>query len=186
MGMNVARLKVMTVPDYLAWGNSQSEKVRAELINGQIVAMAPERADHNRLKGAAFLALQQAVKNARVPCEVFMDGMTVPIDPHTAYVPDVLVHCGRRIPGNQLTAPAPVIVVEVLSPASVHSDTSAKLIGYFKLPSVRHYLVIDPETRAITHHMRAEDGMLSAITLGSGTVRLDPPGLAVEAGDLIG
>jgi Uma2 family endonuclease len=184
--MNIARLKVMTVPEYLAWGDSQSEKVRAELINGQIVAMAPEQADHNRSKGSAYSALKQAVKDARLPCEVFMDGMTVPIDPHTAYVPDVLVHCGPRIPGKQLTAPAPVIVVEVISPSSEHSDTSAKLIGYFKLPSVRHYLVIDPQTRAITHHARADDGALSARTLSSGTLQLDPPGLEVDAADLLG
>lgn len=183
--MNVARLKVMTVPDYLAWGDSQSEKVRAELINGQIVAMAPERVNHNRTKLAAVIALRQAVKNAGLPCEVFTDGLTVPIDQHTAYVPDVLVNCGPRLSGSQLTAPAPIIVVEVISPTSAHSDTSAKLIGYFKLPSVRHYLVIDPEARTVTHHARADDGTLSARTLDSGPLRLDPPGLDVEVTELI-
>jgi len=182
--MNIARLKVLTVPEYLAWGDSQSEKVRAELINGQIVAMAPEQANHNRSKGSAYSAFKQAVRDARLPCEVFMDGMTVPIDPHTAYVPDVLIHCGPRIPDKQLTAPAPLIVVEVISPSSVHSDTSAKLIGYFKLPSVRHYLVIDPEARTLTHHERGDDGKISTRTLSSGTLHLDPPGLAIDLADL--
>ena len=59
--MNVARLKVMTIPEYLAWGASQGEKVRAELINGQIVAMAPEWVDHNRSKLSAVIALREAV-----------------------------------------------------------------------------------------------------------------------------
>jgi Uma2 family endonuclease len=178
--MNVARLKVMTVDDYLAWADSQSEKVRAELINGQIVAMAPERLSHNRVKGAAYSALKQAVRNARLSCEVFTDGATVPIDVHTAYEPDVLVHCGDRLPGSQMTAPAPIIVVEVISPTSAHSDTSAKLIGYFKLPSVRHYLVIEPEPRTVTHHRRGDDGSMSSQTLASGTLQLDPPGLTVD------
>ena len=182
--MNIARLKVLTVPEYLAWGDSQSEKVRAELINGQIVAMAPERIDHNRAKGSAFAALRAAVKAAAVPCEVFTDGVTVAVDPHTAYVPDVLVHCGPKISGQQLTAPAPIIVVEVISPTSVHSDTSAKLIGYFKLPSVRHYLIIDPGARTIAHHERGDCGEISMRTLSSGTLRLDPPGLTIDVADI--
>jgi Uma2 family endonuclease len=184
--MNVARLKAITVPDYLAWGASQSEKVRAELINGQIVARAPERIDHNRTKLAALIALREAVKAAGVPCEVFTDGLTVPIDRHTAYVPDALVNCGPHLPGDQMTAPAPVIVVEVMSPTSEHSDTSAKLIGYFKLPSVRHYLIIDPPARTITHHARADDGKVVARVLSSGSFRLDPPGITIAVADVSG
>lgn len=184
--MNIARLKAMTVADYLAWGEAQSERIRSELINGQIVTMAAERADHNRIKLAASVALRQAVKAAGAPCEVFTDGMTVPIDAHTAYEPDALVHCGPSIPASQLTAPAPVIVVEVISPTSAHSDTSAKLIGYFTLASVRHYLVINPETRTVTHHTRAQDGAIKAVTVTSGSLRLDPPGIALDMIDLVG
>ena len=136
--MNIAHFKTWTVTEYLAWADTQNERRRTELINGQIVAMSPERADHNRVKLSICMALVQAVKAARLPCEVFTDGMTVPIDRHTAYEPDALVHCGPRIPPNQLTAPAPTVVVEVLSPTSAHSDTSAKLIGYFKIASIRH------------------------------------------------
>jgi Uma2 family endonuclease len=79
-----------------------------------------------------------------------------------------------------------VIVVEVISPTSAHSDTSAKLVGYFKLASVRHYLVINPETRAVTHHMRAGDGAIKAATLTAGSLRLDPPGIALDVTDLLG
>jgi Uma2 family endonuclease len=184
--MNIARLKTMTVADYLAWGESQSERLRSELINGQIVTTAPERADHNRIKLATTLALKQSIKAAKVRCEAFTDGMTVPIDSHTAYEPDALVHCGPPIPPSQLTAPAPVIVVEVMSPTSAHSDTSAKLIGYFKLASMRHYLVINPETRAVTHHMRSDDGTIKGDTLTAGRLRLDPPGIAFDVTELFG
>ena len=112
--------------------------------------------------------------------------MTVPIDEHTAYEPDALVHCGTPIPAQQLTVPAPVIVVEVLSPTTSHNDTSAKLIGYFKLPSVRHYLVIDPQARTLTHYARGQDGAVVPRTLTSGTLRLDPPGIELQLSDVIG
>jgi Uma2 family endonuclease len=175
--MNVALRRALTVPEYLAWGETRSERQRTELINGQIVAMSPERADHNRTKARVYLALDAAVRSAGLACEVFTDGMTVSIDAHTAYEPDAVVHCGTPIAPEQMTIPAPIIIVEVLSPSAAHTDTSAKLIGYFKLASVCHYLVIDPQARSVTHHARAFDGTLEAMVVTSGTITLDPPNL---------
>jgi Uma2 family endonuclease len=79
----------------------------------------------------------------------------------------------------------PVIVVEVRSPLTAHMDTSAKLLGDFKLPSVRHYLFIDPDAHAIMHHARSADGSVVARTIRTGSVVLDPPGLTIEAGDVL-
>jgi Uma2 family endonuclease len=93
---------------------------------------------------------------------------------------------GPPLPGQGMKLPDPIIVVEVLSPTSVHMDTSAKLIGYFKLPSVQHYLVIDPEGRSVTHHSRGADDQLSSQTLSAGRPRLDPPEIEVEVAELFG
>ncbi len=183
--MNIALRRFITLDDYLAGAGAEADGLRTELINGQIVAMSPEAAGHNRVKLKIGMALVQAINASGLSsCEVFTDGMTVPIDAYTAYEPDALVHCGSKIPPAQLTAPAPIIVVEVISPTSRHSDTSAKLIGYFKIVTVRHYLVIDPDERCITHHARAADGTISAETLRSGALRLDPPGIAIEVAAL--
>ena len=184
--MNIALRKAMTISDYLAWAETQAEGPRTELINGQIVAMSPEQVAHNRIKGSVFIALRRALDAAGIKGEVFTDGLTVPIEAHTAYEPDASVRCGEPLPACTMTVADPVIVVEVISPTSVHSDTSAKLIGYFKLASVRHYLVIDPDARTVTHHARIADGSVAAHTLGSGVLRLDPPGLVVDIAELIG
>jgi Uma2 family endonuclease len=184
--MNIALRKVMTVDDYLDWAVAQSEQPRTELINGQIVAMSPERAAHNRIKLRIAIAFQRAIEAAHLDCEVFTDGLTVPIDAYTSYEPDASVRCGTPVPSDTMKITDPVIVVEVVSPSSVHQDTSAKLIGYFKVDSVRHYLVIDPDTRRVTHHSRAADGQVLANTLSSGTLRLDPPGLSIEIETLFG
>jgi Uma2 family endonuclease len=108
--------------------------------------------------------------------------MTVPIDAHTAYGPDVVVNCAEPIPPNQLTVPNPIIVVEVTSPSTVHTDTSAKLIGYFKLPSVAHYLVLNPDFMNVTHHARER----TPDVLSEGSLRLDLPGLEVGVADVLG
>lgn len=180
--MNVQLRRPLTVPEYLAWADSQVERQRSELINGQIVAMSPERVTHNRIKARANVALSRAMSAANLKGEVLTDGIAVPIDEHTAYEPDALVYLGALLPGLQLSAPAPVIVVEVLSPTTAHHDTSAKLIGYFKLPSVHHYLVIDPEARTVTHYARGEMPNI----LAEGILKLDPPGLALTVADLLG
>jgi Uma2 family endonuclease len=182
--MNVAFRKAMTVDDYLAWAAAQGGIPRAELINGQVVFMPPEFIAHTRVKRAIFRALVRAVEEASVDAEVFTDGVTIPIDAHTAYEPDASVRLGASLSGDQMKVPDPVIVVEVLSPSSAHSDTSAKLIGYFKLASMRHYLVIDPQKQSVTDHARTVQDAVVARTLTSGALNLDPPGFTIRIGDL--
>ena len=50
----------MTRDEFLAWVEQQPSG-RFERIDGIVVAMAPERASHNRCKGAAHDALRRAV-----------------------------------------------------------------------------------------------------------------------------
>jgi Uma2 family endonuclease len=170
------------VEEYLAWSDSQSERPRTELINGQVVAMATERAAHNRIKIAVIIALDRAIRSGHAPCEAFTDGIVVRVDEHTAYEPDALVNGGERMPAQNMIAPQPVIIAEVLSSMTRHTDTSAKLIGYFKLPTVAHYLVIDPESRSLTHHRRSGP----PVQRQSGPLRLDPPGLDLTIEELLG
>ena len=181
--MNIALRRPFTVEEYLAWAQAQSDLPRTELINGQIVAMTPERVEHIEIKVAAVIALKKAIARAGVPCHALGDGMTVRIDDHTAYEPDALVYCGERLKRGAMLARDPVVIVEVLSPTTSHTDTSAKLIGYFKLPSVQHYLIIDPDAYAVTHHSRTAGGTVSGHTVTSGTIRLDPLGLAIDVSE---
>jgi len=180
--MTIALRRPLTVEDYVAWAKSQPERQRTELINGQVVAMAPERVEHGEVKLAAAIALRAAVTRAGLDCHVLGDGMTVRIDDHTGYEPDALVYCGERLARGSMIVAAPVIVVEVLSPTTAHTDTSAKLIGYFKLPSIAHYLVLDPDARSVTHHARDRRPEV----LATGWLRLDPPGLDLAVEELLG
>jgi len=184
--MNIALRRALTVDDYLAWAAAQPEAKRTELINGQIVFMSPEQVQHNRLKKRIVYALEREIDRIGIEAEAFTDGVTIPIDTHTAYEPDASVRLGPPLPGPDMKVPDPVIVVEVISPTSAHSDTSAKLIGYFKLPSVQHYLVIDPDTRSVTLHSREAGAKIVSATFASGDLKLDPPGLIVRLTDLFG
>ena len=70
-------------------------------------------------------------------------------------------------------------MVEVLSPSTAADDHGVKLDGYFSLPSVEHYLILDPDRRVMIHHKRGADAIETRI-LRDGLVRLDPPGFDAE------
>ena len=80
--------------------------------------------------------------------------------------------------------PNPVIVVEVLSPTTRQFDVSIKLVGYFRLPSVAHYLIADLSQPLILHHSRGPSGDILTRIVTEGTITLDPPGLEVAVADI--
>jgi Uma2 family endonuclease len=183
--MEAAPKQRMTVDEFLDWTSSQDDG-RYELLDGLVVAMAPERADHGRGKFDAATAFWAAIIRGGVPCEAFVDTLAVRIDAGTSFVPDVLVNCGERIAGGDMLAARPVIVVEVLSPSTKHIDKAQKLLGYFQVPGLIHYLIVDIEKRAIIHHRRKNENLIETTLIRNGTIALDPPGIAVEAEQLLG
>jgi Uma2 family endonuclease len=174
-------LKLMTVDEFLVW--AEGREGRWELHDGVPVMMAPERVVHNRSKLRAATALQEALAAARLPCEVFTDGLAVRIDARATFEPDASVVCGPRRPDETIAIDDPVIVVEVLSPSTAAIDHGRKLSGYFSLPSVEHYLILDPERRVVIHHKRGTSDAIETRVLSEGAVKLHPPGfeVAVEA-----
>jgi Uma2 family endonuclease len=109
--------------------------------------------------------------------------MTVRIDETTAYEPEALVYCGKKLPPSEIEVPEPVIVVEVLSPSSRQVDLAIKLAGYFLLPSLAHYLIVDPTRSLILHHSRSGDAILTRVVT-EGAIALDPPRLELALADV--
>ncbi len=174
----------MSREEYRRWAEAQP-RGRFERVAGEVVAMAPERVAHNRAKARVWRALDAALRAAGSPCEAFTDGMTVEIDDDHDYEPDAVVNCGEPLDADAVAAPSPVIIVEVLSPSSRSTDTGAKLADYFRLPSVRHYLILRTRQRQVIHHRRRDDGEgIETRVVAGGAIRLDPPGIAIAVADL--
>ena len=162
--------------DYYRWYDAQA-RGRYERVDGEIVAMASERAAHARMKAAAFLVLRRAVTEMGLPCEVMPDGITVPTG-DSDFEPDALVNCGSPMPDTAIAATNPVVVVEILSPGTMSTDTGVKLVGYFAVPSIMHCLIVHPIRRAIIHHRRTPDGISTSI-IANGPSSVDLPGITV-------
>ena len=118
----------------------------------------------------------------RSPFYVALDGPTVRIGKRKAFVPDALVAPLPEPAPDSLEITDPIIVVEVLSPSTAQIDATKKLSGYFEVPSMQHYLIVDPEGRAITHHRRSAGDVLETRIVSEGTLRLDPPGIDLDIG----
>jgi len=179
--MTALRKARMTVTEFLPWARQQPE--RWELFDGVPMAMSPERVIHGDTKYRAARAFDDAIAKARVPCRFVLDSAVVRVDARNSYQPDVLVYCGEPIAGDALEVPNPVVVIEVLSPGNALTDLRDKLQGYFRVASIHHYLIIDPDKRLVIHHTRGHDDVVGTRIVTTGQIALDPPGLSMTVAD---
>jgi Uma2 family endonuclease len=140
--------------------------------------MAPGSKAHTLIKSNARLALAQSLRGTG--CRALVDGAIVEIE-GSSLIPDVVVTCSEL----DFATPRvddPIIIVEVLSPWSEKDDTGRKFMLHLKIPSLRHYLVIDQERRQIVHHERRDDlgGAFLTTIAPPDPLRLDPPGIEIS------
>ena len=176
----------LTVDEFLAWAVRQPKEGRGklELVDGVVVMQQSERLVHGEIKFGLGVALKAAVDRARKPCFVIPDSAHVRISKSKSYQPDGLMYCGKRADPDVLEIEAPMLVYEVLSPDSISRDHGEKLEGYFTLPSLQHYLIVDPDRRVIIHHRRGNDDEIITRIRKSGTLKLEPPGIEIAVADV--
>ena len=171
----------MTLEEFERWNGGEPDGVY-ELVDGIVVSkrdsMSPESIRHLRYKVAAFEALQVGVRTAGISCKAFGDGATIRTSMASARVPDALVHCGEW-DDDSIYLDNPVVMLEVVSPSGGKRDTSIKLGEYFGLPSVQHYLIVDPERRKLIWHRLDREQIVTNIVT-SGSIVLDPPGFELD------
>ena len=168
----------MDADAFLRWAERQPG--RYELEDGRVVAQANEQSAHALLKFQVHRQLFEAVARAGAPCFVYPDGMNVRVDEATIYCPDGRVRCGPRLPDDALEVGDSAIVVEVVSSSSEVRDTVYKLDGYFRIPSLLHYLILRTEAPTLIHHARGEGNAILTRIVTRQAVRLDPPGIVLD------
>jgi Uma2 family endonuclease len=180
--MTTALRKQMSTDAFLAWAERQPGQW--ELFDGVPMARPPERVIHGETKYRVARALDEAIAGSGVPCRFVLDSAAVRIDARSLYQPDALVYCGEPVSGDAIEIPNPVVVVEVLSPSNAATDLRDKLQGYFRVPSVQHYLIVDPDKRLVIHHARGQGDVIAARIVSEGDLRLAPPGIGIPIASL--
>ena len=139
---------------YLAWEAEQSTK--HEYHDGEVFAMAGATDAHVTVAGNVYMALRNHLRGS--PCSVFISDMKLRVEEDNAFFyPDVFVTCADSDRGQSHSKNAPVLVVEVLSPATSAYDRGAKFAAYRKLPTLREYALIDPERLSLDLFRRDGD-----------------------------
>ena len=144
----------MTLDEYLDWEETQVE--RHEFHRGEVFAMVGGRRVHGVVVSNLARELGNQLKGSR--CRVFSEGMKLQVGDDTILYPDVLVTCDRGDLSTERIFRAPVFVTEVLSPSTQGYDRSAKFALYRRVPSLREYLLVDPDTRRVEAFRRNDAG----------------------------
>lgn len=152
----------LTLEEYLAWEEHQSQ--RHELVGGRTYAMSGGTERHGLMTGHLFTLLAAGATPKR--CRTFQSDRKLQVATGDVYYPDVLVVCGKAA-DVQYEADA-TVVVEVLSPSTRTQDRREKVRSYGTLPSITHYVVVEPDVRRIEVARWNADRGLAWITLGPG------------------
>jgi Uma2 family endonuclease len=139
------------VEEFLAWAEGRAE--RWQFVEGRLVMMAGASDPHDFVTVNVILALAKRLEGS--PCRPHGPDRGVRIGRRNFYLPDVSVSC-RRSDGT--FSPEPVLVVEVLSPASERDDRGVKWRNCQRLVSLRHYLLLSQDEPVAELFSRGERG----------------------------
>ena len=151
-----------TFADVLTWPDDE----RAELIDGEVVLMAPAPSrGHQEISGEVFRQLANYLEGKK--CKVYhapfdvrlfeKDGDT-PEDVDTGGEPDITIVCDHSKLDDRGCKGAPDMVVEILSPSTQRHDRLVKL-GLYQRAGVREYWIVDPDSSTVQVFLQ-RDGSL--------------------------
>ena len=130
--------------------------VRRELVDGEVVEMAPVGGIHGEITGRICRSLVEHVDHhggGKVLVGDVGFVLSLPNDPERVRAPDVAFVGSHKLPGGQLPegflAGAPDLAVEVLSPTDNPLQVQQKVRDYLEAGS-RLVWVIAPQAKTVT------------------------------------
>jgi len=148
--MTVHAPVTMTKEAFLAWVDQREE--RYEFSEGRVIMMVRVTRNHSLVTTNLIATLKARLQ--RGAYHVHAESFAVHVDDSIRF-PDVLVEPAQP-DGKSLRAERPILIVEVLSPGSLHIDFGDKRREYLTLPTLDTYLVISPDEPRIWLRQRAE------------------------------
>lgn len=147
----------MSEAEYLAFAAESDEKY--EFSQGCAYAMTGGSVRHSviTMNIGAQLNNQLGDRN----CTVTSPDLRIYIASRKAYrYPDLAIFCGdpAYVQGRADTISNPVVLVEVLSPATALLDRNEKLLEYTQIESLHIYLLVAQQEARIERFLRHESG----------------------------
>jgi Uma2 family endonuclease len=154
----------MTVEEYIQY--ELKAACRHEYINGQLFEMPGEKRTNNRVALNISIHFVQQLRPKGY--EIFNYEMKVANQARNKFFyPDVFVTKEPQTEANEYIQYEPELIVEVISPSSRITDTVDKYIEYSAIPSLKYYLIVEPEVNYITLYAKNEAGRWEATLYAS-------------------
>lgn len=138
--------------DYLKL--EEFSEAKHECVAGVVYAMAGVKNRHNEIvsncQGSLFAKLRGS------QCKPFNSDTKVRIDFATGtryYYPDCLVVCDRNR-DEEVFQEKPNLIIEVLSASTRRTDISEKKDAYLSIPTLNHYLIVEPDEAKVIVYRR--------------------------------
>jgi Uma2 family endonuclease len=139
--------------DYADYCAIPPDGKRYELIAGEIHVTPAPSPSHQRLVQRLLRVLEEYFQP---PTEVLVSPIDVIFTPHDVIQPDLAVVADPSQVSDRGIEGPPLIVVEVLSPASAQYDRTTKAQRY-AMQGVPHYWLVDPASRLVECYRLVED-----------------------------
>ena len=133
-------------------------ETRSEYVKGRIIAREPSNLRHCTIASNLLGELRQQLKNR--PCKVYTSNMRLHIEGADVYAyPDVSV-VGKEVrfqDKKQDSLLNPIVLFEILSPATEAYDRGGKFAHYRRIPSLQEYVMVAQDRALVEHYARQDE-----------------------------
>ena len=150
--------------------------IRHELINETLIDMPGDSPIHNFITGTFYIIFRQLLKSTDY--SVFMEDVKLKIpDEKKYFYPGIFITKEKFNSSIGYILHNAELIVEVLSPGTRLFDTVDKFIEYKKIPSLKYYLLAEPEKQYINCFSKNKDGVWESLIYTELTEKIELPAI---------
>ena len=177
--MSLAVSKPMTLAEFLVW--EERQPLRHEFDGVRPVAMTGGTRAHAIIQANLAIAIGGRLRGG--PCRFYGSDLKIRTgDDHIRY-PDGFVACTSGESTSTVVSD-PVVIFEVLSPATAAVDRIVKAREYQATPSVQRYVMLEQDRIGATVYARAGDSWTHEILIAESMLALSEIGVGLPLAEL--
>jgi Uma2 family endonuclease len=151
----------MTVDEWADFLGKSKHKY--DYVYGKAVQVAGASPEHNLISMNTSRAIGNLLEDADSDCEVLGSDQKVYVNERLYYFLDLMIVCGDWQVDFRDALRNPSAIIEILSESTETDDRSDKFREYQQIPSLGHYVLIDPYRIAVTHYQKIAGGLWAII-----------------------
>ena len=176
--MNVVLRRPMSLAEFLAW--EERQEFKHEFNGVAPVAMTGGTIAHAIIGRNLVATLVTRLRGK--PCQPFGSDLKIQVAGSVRY-PDASVVCRPVAPKDKVVHD-PVVVFEVLSDSTAHTDRGRKNEEYRDTPSVMRYVMLEQDSVRATVFARKEGDWVGSILSGASVLAMPEIGIEIPLAEL--